>query len=100
MAALPAYYKPFEFGPIAESFRARLQSSEVRASIANVGDLPLGYVVRVLRARPEDARCLARHFCEIEEIAVVPSHRKEASLVLWSNTCSAKLAHSAFMGWS
>ena len=76
VAAEPAYFKPFVSGVIAESFRSRLQHRDVRACIASVGDVPVGYAVVVLRERPEDARCLARRFCEVEEIGVSPAHRQ------------------------
>jgi ribosomal protein S18 acetylase RimI-like enzyme len=74
--AHPAYFKPFELAVIAESFRSRLKDPNVRACIASVGDMPVGYVVIVLRERPEDARCLARRFYEIEELAVSALHRQ------------------------
>jgi GNAT superfamily N-acetyltransferase len=74
--AQPAYFRSVEPGVIGEYFRLKLQDPNVRACIAHLGDLPVGYAVRVLRERPEDARCLARRFYEIEEIAVSHSHRK------------------------
>lgn len=75
--AHPAYFKPFEPGAIAEQFRTRLLRRETRIRIASLGDLPVGYVVVLLRERPEDARCFARRYCEIEEIAVAASRRRQ-----------------------
>jgi GNAT superfamily N-acetyltransferase len=77
VTALPAYFKPFEPAAIAESFRSRLQHPEVRACIASVGAVPVGYAVVVLRERKEDARCLLRRFYEVDEIAVSPAHRQK-----------------------
>jgi len=74
--AHPAYFKPFEPRAIAEQFRTRLLRQDTRIRIASLGELPVGYVVVLLRDRPEDARCFARRSCEIEEIAVAASHRR------------------------
>jgi aminoglycoside 3-N-acetyltransferase I len=75
--AHPAYFKPFEPGAIGAQFRSRLLRPEVRVCIASLGELPVGYVVAVLSERPEDARCLARRFYAIEEIAVSAAHRRQ-----------------------
>lgn len=75
--AHPSYFKPFEFLAISDQFRSRLQNPNVRAFIASVGDVPVGYLVMLLRERPEDARRLARRSCEIEEICVCPAHRRQ-----------------------
>lgn len=77
VAALPTYFKHPELGAVAESFRAKLARPDVRAWIASMGDVAIGYVVSVLRERPENALCLARRFYELDEIAVSPAHRQQ-----------------------
>lgn len=77
VAAHPAHFKPFDAGAIGEQFRTRLPSPTVRVFIASFGELPVGYIGVAVRERPEDARCFARRFYEIEEIAVSPEHRRQ-----------------------
>lgn len=77
VAALPAYFKHPEPGAVAESFRSRLACADVRAWIASIGEVAVGYAVSVLRERPEHALCLARRFYELEEIAVSLAHRQQ-----------------------
>ncbi|HEY6724422.1 MAG TPA: GNAT family N-acetyltransferase [Polyangiaceae bacterium] len=74
--AHPEYFKPFEPGAISEEFGSRLRRSNVRVFIAWLGELPLGYALAGLSERAADARCLARRFYAIEEIAVSPLHRQ------------------------
>lgn len=74
--AHPAHFKPFEADAVGEQFRSRMLGRGVRVCIASLGELPVGYVVAVLSERAEDARCFARRFYAIEEIAVSSAHRR------------------------
>src|SRR5690606_30212891 len=62
---------------VAESFRSKLRSQGVRAWIASVGRVEVGYAVTVLRERPANALCLARQYYELDEIGVAPAHRRQ-----------------------
>ena len=75
--ALPAYFERHESRAAAAWIRSRLGRAESRTWIARAGDVPVGYVVAVVRDRPGDARCKPRRTCEIEEIAVSPAHRRQ-----------------------
>lgn len=75
--AHPAHFKPFEADAVGEQFRSRMLGRGVRVCIASLGELPVGYVVAVLSERPEDARCLARRYYAIDEIAVSAGHRRQ-----------------------
>ena len=74
--ALPAYFKRAEPRAVAVSFRSMLERPEIRAFIASIDDVPVGYAVVAFRERPESALCLARRALEIDELAVSPSHRR------------------------
>jgi ribosomal protein S18 acetylase RimI-like enzyme len=77
IAALPTHFKHPEPGAVAESFRSRLARQDVRVWIASIDEVAVGYVVSVLRERPESALCRARRFYEVEEIGVSPAHRRQ-----------------------
>jgi GNAT superfamily N-acetyltransferase len=69
VAALPAYFKQPEPGSVQELFRSKLQRPDVRVWIASADGILAGYLV----ANP---LCFARTICEIDEIAVAPTHRR------------------------
>ena len=76
VAALPAYFRHAEPRALADAFRSKLERPEVRAFIANLGEVPVGYAVSAFRERPENAVCLARRVLEIDEIAVSPNYHR------------------------
>ena len=49
----------------------------VRVWLAQVDERPVGYVISVTHERPENAFKFARRFCEIDQIVVVPAHRRK-----------------------
>ena len=75
--ALPAFFKKPERGAVVNLFRARLRRPDVRAWIAEVEGMPVGYAVATIRERPENALCLARRLYELDEIAVSVAHRRQ-----------------------
>jgi ribosomal protein S18 acetylase RimI-like enzyme len=77
IAALPTYFKHPQPGAVAELFRSRLGSQEVRVWIASIGEVAVGYAVSVFRQRPGNTLCSARQFYELEEIAVSFAHRRQ-----------------------
>jgi GNAT superfamily N-acetyltransferase len=76
VAALPAYFKQPEPGSVQELFRSKLQRPDVRVWIASADGILAGYLVAIFRERPENPLCFARTICEIDEIAVAPTHRR------------------------
>ena len=76
IAAVPAFFRNHEPEAVAELFRSRLRQPEGRVWIANVGEVPAGYAVSVIRERPENAICSAQRFYELEEVGVSPAHRQ------------------------
>lgn len=77
IAAAPAYFKHPEPRAVAELFRSRLRQPELHVWIASVGQEPVGYVVSVIRERPENATCSAQRFYDLVEIGVSPAHRQK-----------------------
>ena len=77
VAALPAYFKRPDPAAVTEWLRSKLRRADVRTWIASAGTLPVGYAVAIIHERAENALCLPRVFCEVDEIAVSPTHRRQ-----------------------
>src|SRR4029079_663283 len=58
-------------------FRAALKKRGVRAFIADHDGAVAGYALSVIHDRPESVFCHATQSCEIDQIAVLPSHRRQ-----------------------
>lgn len=77
VTSVPTYFKQPEPVTVAEFFRSRLRDPQTHVWIASAGESPVGYAVSILREQPETPVCLARRFCELDEIAVRPARRRE-----------------------
>jgi ribosomal protein S18 acetylase RimI-like enzyme len=61
---------------VADWFAHLLAEPTARAWIADYDGAPVGYVLALLNDRPANVFCHARHWCEIDQISVAPTHRK------------------------
>ncbi|MET0390723.1 MAG: GNAT family N-acetyltransferase [Polyangiales bacterium] len=72
----PERFKPTDEAAVARRFAALLQQENVRAWLATTPDGALGYVLAITHERAENVFQRARRYCEIDQLAVVPSARR------------------------
>jgi GNAT superfamily N-acetyltransferase len=81
----PDHFKPAQVSELAGWYRSLLERSTARMWIAENEGNPVGYVLAIVHHVPENPFCQARHWCEIDQIAVDPNYRRQGiarSLVL------------------
>lgn len=76
IARRPDYFRPTWAADVAAWFEALLRNPVARIWIAIEEGRPAGYVLAFHYERPENPFCLARRWCEIDQIAVDPSRRR------------------------
>jgi ribosomal protein S18 acetylase RimI-like enzyme len=76
VASRPDHFRPTTVGELVEHFAAQLARTEVRAWIAERDGAAIGYALAVHRDRAAQAFLRARRWCEIDQIAVDPAHRR------------------------
>jgi ribosomal protein S18 acetylase RimI-like enzyme len=76
VAGRPDYFKRVDAGAVATWFRSMLRKPAVRAWIATFHGAPAGYILTVTYDRAENTFCGPRHFCEIDQIAVLSEFRR------------------------
>jgi len=72
----PAYFKPTIHQDVATWFRGLFEQPSVRIWIAEGGGAAVGYVIALLRERPENVFGRSRRWLEIDQIGVRPGHRR------------------------
>lgn len=81
----PEHFKPTKIPELAAWYRSLLESPTARVWIAEDTGLPVGYVLAILHHLPETPFTQDRQWCEIDQIAVDPSYRRQGvarSLIL------------------
>lgn len=73
----PDHFKPIQIPELVGWYRALLEKSTARMWIAEEEGLPVGYVLAIVHHLPESPFCQARHWCEIDQIAVDPKCRRQ-----------------------
>src|SRR3954467_7223173 len=66
----PDFFKPTRAEDVAAWFKGLLEKPLTRCWIAETDDAPVGYLLMREYQRPENIFCTARHWHEIEHIAV------------------------------
>jgi GNAT superfamily N-acetyltransferase len=73
----PDQFKPTETSAIEARFREWLASPTAKIWVAEVAAKVVGYAVELHVQRPAGPYCPDRHWCDIEQIAVAPSHQRQ-----------------------
>jgi ribosomal protein S18 acetylase RimI-like enzyme len=77
IAQRPDFFREAKIDEISDWFRDLWLKQGTRIWIAKAGDLPVGYVLAFFREQISTTFCLARRWCEIDQIAVDAKHRRE-----------------------
>jgi len=72
----PDQFRAISTQDMAAWYRSRLEEPATRAWIAEDSGAPVGYLLAFLHERPETPFTMARHYCEIDQIAVDPTSRR------------------------
>jgi GNAT superfamily N-acetyltransferase len=72
----PDHFRPTQSAELATWFRSLLEKSTTRIWIAEDDGVPVGYLLAILHEAQENPFVHARHWCEIDQIAVDPSRRR------------------------
>jgi diamine N-acetyltransferase len=73
----PDQFKETEQAAIEARFQELLASETAKVWLADVGGKVIGYAVEILIQRAENTWCPARRWCDVEQICVDASHRRE-----------------------
>ncbi len=73
--AAPSHFKETTFETVADAYKDFLHQDGARGLIAYVEGRAVGYVLSVIRSRPENAFCPARTFVYIDQIGVDPGYQ-------------------------
>jgi ribosomal protein S18 acetylase RimI-like enzyme len=73
----PDQFKQTNVPELATWYESILKDSTARIWIAEDGGVAVGYVLAVFHERPENALVRSRRWCEIDQIAVDPAHRRK-----------------------
>jgi len=77
VAAHPEVFRPARLRDVADWFAAFLKSPTAAAWIAeDDGGTAVGYATAQYHERPATPFAVARRWCEIDQLAVAPSHRR------------------------
>jgi ribosomal protein S18 acetylase RimI-like enzyme len=75
----PDLFKEPDSVAVADWFTGKLASDSTRAWIAMADGRAVGYLLAISQRRAEGAFTHARQFVEIDQIAVLPSHRRQGA---------------------
>lgn len=73
--AAPSHFKETTLEEVAEAYRDFLHQDGARGFIAFGGGRAVGYVLSVIRHRPENAFCPARSLVYVDQISVDPGYQ-------------------------
>ena len=73
--AAPHFFRQTVLAEVVCAYREFLQQERAKGFIAYVDGRAVGYVLAVIRSRPEDAFCTARTFVYVDQISVDPSYQ-------------------------
>jgi GNAT superfamily N-acetyltransferase len=72
----PDYFKPADVDDLTGWFQSLLPRPDAWIWIAEEEGIPIGYLLAFVHEREENPFCFARRWCEIDQLAVVPSHQR------------------------
>ena len=72
----PRFFRQPTLAEVASAFREFLQQESAKGYLAYVGSCAVGYVLAVIRRRPEDTFCTARTFMYVDQLSVDPSYQR------------------------
>jgi ribosomal protein S18 acetylase RimI-like enzyme len=72
----PDVFKPVDVPGLERWFRDTLASGDARIWIAQIGDIPIGYVLAIKQHRGENVFCYERRWYEIDQVGVHPQYRR------------------------
>ena len=76
VARRPDVFKAMKPDEVAAWLRERLADDATHAWMAEDGENPVGYLLAIRREREETPFTIARHWCDIDEVAVHTSFRR------------------------
>lgn len=74
--ARPDVFKPADSAGLAAWFKDVLETGSAKAWICRLGEDPVGYVLVRDQRRADDVFCRERRWYEIEQLGVLPAHRR------------------------
>jgi diamine N-acetyltransferase len=93
LARRPDHFRPTQSEELAGWYRLLLEKPTTRIWIAEEGTSPVGYLLAVMHDVPENPFVQARRWCEIDQLAVDPSWRRQGvARALLLNAISAARA--------
>ena len=73
----PDIFKPTDLRGLEHWFLDTLKAASVKIWIAELGDLPVGYVLVIPRRRSENVFCHERRWHEVDQVGVHPNYRRQ-----------------------
>jgi len=90
--ARPGVFKPADADGLARWFGERLGAASGRIWIAEVDQVPAGYVLVIDNHRPESVFSRARRWFELDQVVVHPAHRRQGvARALFEHVAAAAL---------
>lgn len=72
----PEVFKPYDKSSIAPALEKMMANPDCYAFVASLGEIPVGYLVMMVKRIPESAFTFARESLYIDQIGVLNDHRK------------------------
>ncbi|HEX3694908.1 MAG TPA: GNAT family N-acetyltransferase [Polyangia bacterium] len=76
VAADPEHFRATRLRDVANWFASLLQQPTAAVWIAQADDVPIGYAAALFHEQAENPFCLARRWCEVDQLAVDPAHQR------------------------
>jgi ribosomal protein S18 acetylase RimI-like enzyme len=76
VAAHPEHFRTPRLRDLADWFATLLQQPTAALWIAELDGVAVGYVSALFHEQPENPFCLARRWCEIDQVAVDPAYQR------------------------